>query len=253
MRKTLLLFAALPLLAQQPAFEVATIKQAPPIVIEDMISGKVRPGITVDAAQVTVRAVSLASIMMRAYRLQTYQLTAPDWMRTQPYFDIVAKIPEGGTPEQVPEMLQALLKERFKLEVHRETKDLPVYALVVGKNGPKLKPAPPGATLAFKMTQQPGGIFHFQTTSDLTAFAQTMITFVGRPVLDRTDLKGIYEIVLDVTRDAPRDNPGDLPGILSQGAEFVAAVEQLGLKLESRKEPTEMIVVDHAEKTPTEN
>jgi uncharacterized protein (TIGR03435 family) len=256
-RNTLaLLVLALPLFAQRaaaPAFEVATIKQDEQISVEDVVSGKARLGATIDASQMSLRYASLASIIIRAYRIQTYQLTAPDWTRTQPYFDILAKIPEGNTKEQVPEMLQTLLRDRFKLAVHRDTKDIPAYVLLVGKNGPKLKEAAAGAPPAFRMTTRPGGVFHFEMTSSMPDFAQALVTYVGRPVFDRTDLKGRYEIAMDVTRENPQDNPGAAPAPQSQGTEFVSAVEQLGLKLDARKEPVEMIVVDHVEKIPTEN
>jgi uncharacterized protein (TIGR03435 family) len=121
----------------------------------------------------------------------------------------------------------------------------------VSKSGFKLKPAPEGTMPDFRMTPQPGGAFHFRIVGDMSAFARSLIAFVGRPIYDRTDLKGVYEINLDVTRDRP--GQADTPGLPNQGAEFVDAVEQVGLRLESRKEPMEIIVVDHAERTPTEN
>jgi uncharacterized protein (TIGR03435 family) len=187
--------------------------------------------------------------MLKAYGIQLYQLSAPNWTRDEPAtFDILASMPAGGTPEQVPEMLQTLLKERFKLAVHREYRDSEVYVLVLGKDRPRLKAAPPDAPYAFQMLPRPDGVYHFQMTANLASFAQNVASYVGRPVFDRTKLKGIYEFAMDVTRV-----PGDLTATLPQGPEFVSAVEQLGLKLELRKESLQMIVVDHIEKTPTEN
>src|ERR1039458_5970133 len=87
---------------------------------------------------------SLKRLILTAYKLKPYQVSGPDWMDSV-RFDILSKIPEGGTKDQVPEMLQALLAERFKLTAHRETKEQPVYGLVVGKDGPKLKPSVPDA------------------------------------------------------------------------------------------------------------
>ena len=78
--------------------------------------------------------------MQNAYSVKDYQVTCPAWMDEQ-RFDISAKLPDGATKDQAPEMLQNLLKERFKVTLHREKKDHPIYALVAGKNGPKLKPA----------------------------------------------------------------------------------------------------------------
>src|SRR5438105_1578205 len=113
------LYVTFQLLAQQaaaPAFEVATIKPAVPISNDDLRSGKARPGFIVGASQVSIRYWPLSSLMVKAYGIQSTQLSAPDWTRTESaVFDILAKLPAGGTPEQVPEMLQTLLKERFKL------------------------------------------------------------------------------------------------------------------------------------------
>src|SRR5947208_14535718 len=86
----------------------------------------------------------ISELLIRAYRIKPYQLSGPEWMRKQ-RFDIMAKTPEGASAERLPEMLQTLLADRFKLTIHRETKDLPVYALVVGKNGIKLEPSAPDA------------------------------------------------------------------------------------------------------------
>ena len=88
--------------------------------------------------------MSLADLIRVAYRVKPYQLSGPDWM-TAERFDVLAKMPEGATREQVPEMLKALLAEPFKLAVHRESKEHAVYALVVGKGGPKLKESAPDA------------------------------------------------------------------------------------------------------------
>ena len=128
------LCCAFQLFAQQaavPAFEVAAIKPAVPISSDDFRSGKARPGFTVNASQVRIRYWALSNLILKAYGVQLYQLSAPDWTRTESAtFDVLAKIPEGGTPDQVPEMLQTLLKERFKLAMHREYRDSEVYVLV---------------------------------------------------------------------------------------------------------------------------
>jgi uncharacterized protein (TIGR03435 family) len=242
-----MLFLTLPMLAQQPAFEVATIKPVPRPSTEEMLAGK-GPSFKVDSAQVTIRAFSLAGLLQRAYSIKTYQLSTPAWTSDlSTLFEIIAKIPEGRTPEQVPEMLQMLLKERFKLAVHRETKDMLIYALIVGKNGPKLKEAPVGAPMSFRASGDPRTVSHIHTVSDLSALAFAIAPYMDRPVLDLTGLKGVYDMDLDVSRD-PEPGPTPLPLL-----DFRSGVEQLGLKLDPRKEPVEMIVVDHIEKTPTEN
>jgi uncharacterized protein (TIGR03435 family) len=85
--------------------------------------------------------VTLRDLFCLAYNVKSYQVTAPDWIASQ-RFDIIAKLPEGASKEDVPKMLQALLEDRFKLALHRESKDHPVLALVVGPGGPKMKKSP---------------------------------------------------------------------------------------------------------------
>ena len=101
-------------------------------------------GMKIDAARVDIGYWSIKQLILRAYGLSPSQASGPDWMDSL-RFDILAKLPEGATQDQLPEMLQWLLVERFGLVAHGETKDLPGYALVLGKGGPKMKPAVPDA------------------------------------------------------------------------------------------------------------
>src|SRR2546429_365273 len=117
--------------AQQPAFEVASIRSAAPIQSQ-ITSGKMHVGMKVDAARVDIGYLSLADLLPLAFQVKPYQISGPSWMSTE-RFDIVATIPEGASKDQVPQMLQALLAERFKLTFHRESKERPIYALAVGK------------------------------------------------------------------------------------------------------------------------
>src|SRR6476620_8172887 len=112
--------------AVTPTFEVASIKPAPPPGGNNMM---VRMG--GDPGRIDYANVSLKDVIRLAYRVKNYQIAGPDWLESA-RFNIVAKLPEGSSREQIPEMLQALLAERFKLALHRETKELPVYGLVVG-------------------------------------------------------------------------------------------------------------------------
>ncbi|HZL55813.1 MAG TPA: TIGR03435 family protein [Bryobacteraceae bacterium] len=145
------LLAAAALNAQTPtaplSFEVATIKPAPPINPAQVMAGKLHVGMTIDAGRVDIGYMSLADLIRTAYNVKTYQVSGPDWMNTE-RFDILAKIPEGGTKEQVPEMLKTLLVERFRLTLHKESKDHAMYALIVGKGGSRLKDAPPDPEVA---------------------------------------------------------------------------------------------------------
>ena len=106
------------------------------------MSGKLHIGMKVDGARVDFGSMTIADLIVAAYKVKSFQVSGPDWIKTERW-DIVAKLPEGSNKDQVPEMLQSLLADRFKLALHRDTKDQSVYALIVGKGGPKLKESPP--------------------------------------------------------------------------------------------------------------
>lgn len=257
--------------APPPAFEVASIKPAEPQTMGRMM---IRMG--GDPGRVDYQNVSLKDVLARAYDLKRYQISGPVWLDTERY-DIVAKVPDGVPKEQVPAMLQALLMERFQMKVHRETKELPVYELTVGKNGPKLEKAedsaatggPPGGRMMISTDASSGASMEVQGAT-LSAFSDMLSNMLDRPVLDRTGVQGYYNIKLKISmddlagmkRDMAMADPGATvrPGGDSNPApdstpapSLFGAVEQLGLKLESRKAPVEFLVVDRAEKTPTEN
>src|SRR3954451_5144120 len=132
--------------AAAPAFEVAAIKMAP-LDPAKIMAGKQHVGMTVNTARVEIGSLSLADLIRIAYKIKPYQLSGPDWMTAQ-RFDIQAKMPEGATKDQIPQMIQALLADRFKLTIHRDSKEHAIYALVIGKGGGKMKesePDPPPA------------------------------------------------------------------------------------------------------------
>jgi uncharacterized protein (TIGR03435 family) len=137
--------------------------------------------------------------------------------------------------------LRQLLEQRFKLAVHREPKEVPGYALVAAKGGPKLHPGA-GASASGGIIY-PGGIRGPKWT--MASFAAALSSPVGRPVIDQTGIQGDYEIEVAYARDGDTDSP--LPSV------FTALQEQLGLKLEPRRVPIEILVIDHAEKVPAEN
>jgi uncharacterized protein (TIGR03435 family) len=173
-----------------PAFEVASIKSGD---IETLRQGRGALARS-DPGQVTFHYVTVKHLIKRVYDVKIYQIDAPGWVDNQ-FYDIVAKIPAGASPDQAPVMLQTLLVERFGLKVHRESKSQPVYALLVGKGGPKLKPSdmtvlgpdgkPRGRTMSFNTR----GLFEFRRTT-MAEFALAMSTNLGRPVIDRTGLDG---------------------------------------------------------------
>src|SRR5947207_312669 len=117
-----------------PSFEVASVKPAEAPSTPGMLRVGMRggPG-TPDPGQITYSNVSLKNVIMNAYNVKGYQITGPKWLDSE-RFDIVAKVPKGATKEEFRLMLQNLLAERFKLSLHHESKELPIYGLVVGKN-----------------------------------------------------------------------------------------------------------------------
>jgi uncharacterized protein (TIGR03435 family) len=212
--------------------------------------------------------MSLHNIVWIAFDLQPYQLQAPDWMH-EPRFDITAKVPEGATRAQFHVMFQNMLVERFGLKFHRSQREVQGYELTVAKGGPKFKesgpPPPPDAprpviqrpTLAADgyPTVTPGisgpnTIGNRARGQWLRAGMERLIRDlnyeVGKPIVDATSLTGMYDLALFWVRDPDRpDSTGP--------ALFGALQDQLGLKLESKKVTIPIVVVDHAEKLPTEN
>jgi len=130
----LLLLPALLVFGQE--FEVASIKPSAP-----GGQGQAIAGLHIDGAMVRYSALSLKLYLGMAYDLKNYQISAPDWIASDRW-DITAKLPAGSDPKQIPEMLQALLRDRFQMKMHRETKEFPVYGLIIGKGGLKLKESP---------------------------------------------------------------------------------------------------------------
>ncbi|MBZ5575226.1 MAG: TIGR03435 family protein [Acidobacteriia bacterium] len=199
------------------------------------------------AGSLTMRNVTLATCIRWAYNLKVYELSGPPWLADE-RFDIAAKAAAPVAPDQLRPMLQALLADRFHLAAHRQTKELPAYALVVGKNGTKLHPAEgagagsmTGAALVFQGHKMP-----------LSRLAEILSSALKVPVLEMTGLEGHYDFVLDLRPYILQRQPGDPPLDLLSIA-ITALQDELGLKLESRKADLEVLVVDRVEKTPTEN
>jgi len=231
------------LFAQTPSFEAASIK---PNRSSDGPSSS-----RVTGAQLNMENVSLRKMTLMAYGIpddRTYALSGPDWLGDE-RFDIVARYP-GGTPaEQVRLMLQNLLAERFKLALHRETRQLPAYALVVAKGGPRIQPVEPGQGAT---NGRPGRLEATKIT--MQKLCDLFAKMVGMPVGNETGLSGAYSFTLEWTPDETTRVDPDSPAAPSgKPSLFAALQEQLGLKLEGRKGPVEVLVVDHIERTPTEN
>ena len=204
--------------------------------------------------------LSLRSLIVRAYGLRNYQVEGPDWLESE-HFDIAAKFPDGPLPKDPAEqnaaymaMMQKMLADRFHVATHRSQKTFAVYGLVVAKGGIKFKPVPDGGSHSSDNNNT-----HYKGTGiPMESFAG----FLSRrpelpadlPVLDMTGLKGDYEMTLDWVREAKPSPDAPASTDLSAGPSLLSALEdQLGLKLETRKAPIEILIVDHAEKVPTDN
>ena len=182
-----------------------------------------------------------------AFQLKDYSLSAPAWLDSA-RFDIAAKIPEGAAHERFPEMVQNLLIDRFKLAYHRESKVMPALVLVVDKKGLKVKP------VADRGQHGSSTSYGRLTANQLTMarLAEVLSRELDRPVEDRTGVSGLYDITLRFVPDNAR--PTARPEDPSASSSIFAALqEQAGLRLETRKLPVEILVVDHIERRPTEN
>lgn len=242
MYRILVLLSAAISLGAQPAFEVASVKPADPA----------NRGMSLDklpGGRFVATNVSLRTLLKEAYGMRDFQIEGqPDWFDSQRW-DVSAKSEKASSEEEMSEMLQSLLADRFKLKMHREERVLQVYVLTVGKNGPKVKEAQGGdSSIGVRIR----GVGHVtgtkasmqQLTETLSDVRMNGRAMLNRPVLDRTGLNGVYDFVLEWTPDlAPVD--GAAPGGPSI---FTAVQDQLGLKLETQKAPVQIFIIDHAEK-----
>jgi uncharacterized protein (TIGR03435 family) len=246
-------------------FDVASIKP------DKSGSGSMRAHSTPDGY--TITNASVQTLIQWAFGIQDYQiLAAPEWLAAE-HYDIDAKMdpavadalqklnPDDRKRKRLV-MLQALLIDRLKLTIHHETKELPIYSLVIAKNGPKLQetkpdPATPGVPVGrggASVTSEGGNgpvtlrVLHC-ASGDL---ASIFVPYVGRTILDKTGLAAVYDFTLQFTPDdapgAPVTAAGPSAPDSTAPSIFTALQEQLGLKLESGKGPVDVIVIDHIER-----
>jgi uncharacterized protein (TIGR03435 family) len=220
--------------AQSPTFDVASIKPSEPITPAMVQAGRIHAGMKIDAARVDIGNFPLMQLICKAYDVKPYQVSGPPWLQTGQRFDIVANLPAGTTKEQVPQMLQALLADRFKLVVRKDTKEQTVYGLVVAKGGIKIKESDPepkpaegedpkpavsgsssvtinqtkggatvsdGAGRSQKMSLSPDGKSMRLEASRLTMadLAEGLSPMTDHPVIDMTGLTGKYEVTLEIS------------------------------------------------------
>jgi uncharacterized protein (TIGR03435 family) len=247
--------------AQTAQFEVASVKPAPPDARGMRCTGG--PG-TSDPGSLTCENYSLAFLVMMAYNLRSFQLTAPAWMDSARY-DVVAKIPPGTDRRQFELMLQRLLAERFGLQAHFEKKDMTVYELTVAKGGSKLKESQePAAEKAEATWRPPAGGPPVRTMArvnrkgeSIADLANFLSNQLGQSVTDATGLGGRYDYGLSFLMEPGGRAAGPVASDAAApefGTSFIDAVrDQLGLRLEKKKGQADVLVVDHAKKVPIEN
>jgi uncharacterized protein (TIGR03435 family) len=238
-RCLLLALLAAPVFAQGVQFEVASVKRAeantPP--------GDIPRNMDSSPGHFAMRNVPLRYAIEWGYDLKDFEIAGPDWIKVDERYDIIAKAPGPATNDEMRPMLQALLLDRFQMKVHRETRDLNCYVLGPGKGAPKVKPATAGETQSIKGSPE-GATF--------TNFPLSRLTFLlsrrlDRPVLEKTGLKGNFDYTIDISGlPGPQADPA-APSI------FSTVQRDLGLKLEARKEPISVLVIDSASKIPTAN
>ncbi len=214
---------------------------------ETIRSGISRIAFQVDGVLLRISGYTPHQLLAAAFRVQPFQLDAPGFARDG-HFEVQATLPAGATREQVPEMLQAMLAERFKLAYHRETREYQMAVLTIGKSGMKLPRLPDGTQARSRSERLPDESTRMTQTGTVTSLFPVMNSFGGLHMVDETGLEGIYTWV----RYMPPTSPDRTYQEVTQDS-FKAMIEAAGLKLESRKVPKETIVVDHLEKTPTEN
>jgi uncharacterized protein (TIGR03435 family) len=230
----------------QPVFEVASVRAS----AGGKGEGSRRESIQTSPGSLTMRNVTLKSAIGWAYHVMTYQVTGPDWLNFDRY-DIAAKASEGAPDKQLELMLQALLAERFKLTLHRETKELPCFVMVAAKGGLKFHESeitdgepvinPNKTSMSVEVKGVPA-----------TQFVEMLSTILHAPVINNTGLSGRYDATVNFGKYLP-DGSGKEGAFDPISTILLGLQEELGLKLESKKMPLDLLIVDHAEKVPVEN
>jgi uncharacterized protein (TIGR03435 family) len=224
-----------------PTFEVASFR------ISAKPSGRGGERIEVAPGSLIMGNVRFVTAVRWAYHVLEYQVTGPAWIQEERY-DIVAK---AGTPVEEYElrhMLRTLLAERAMLEIHRQTKEMQAYVVTVGKNGHKMQQSATEGPMSVK----PNGLVLTIERADLEEVAAMATQPLRGPVVNATGLTGKWDLKLNAAPYlAEAANMKEMPEMIALA--ITAAREQLGLNVESKKTPVEMIVIDRAEKTPIEN
>lgn len=292
--------------APAASFEVASVRPSSPLGPAETAGGGVRVGMRVTAGEVEFRLSSLSALIATAFGVRRSQVVGPVWLSTTMY-DIVAKLPDGATADQVPQMLQVLLADRFRIAIHRETAEQSAFALIMTGGTSRLKAAAPspgdgggvaaageiivdtpdgpvrtsagrggGSHVAGRDVEattgtRNGAMFIDATRITMKTLAQMLSPYAGGPVQDKTGIAGAYQITIEFTPDRRSLIPGldgatsaspsagtVLAGTVAEvqeppGGSLAAALARYGIGLVPEKVREQRIVVDHIERTPTEN
>jgi uncharacterized protein (TIGR03435 family) len=237
--------------AAPAAFEVASVK--PNKIGSAGGKDEIRESVDSTPSSLAMRSVSLKSCLKWAYGVKDYQISGPGWLASEKY-DVVAKTGRPATDDELRLMLQTLLAERFQMALHRETKELPMYALVVGKSGPKLQESKGGSgSKEHGITIDKGALVYKNTSMPELADRLSAGVFgVNRPVLDKTGLTGSFDFSVKLA-ESIAELKGSIRSMADDPTIMMDALQQIGLKLEPQKGPVEILVIDKVEKVPTEN
>jgi uncharacterized protein (TIGR03435 family) len=236
------------LLGQTPAFEAASIKAAD--------TTRTGSGINVEAARIRVINATLKFCVQVAFNVKDFQVSGGAGWTDSERFDIDAVAAKPFEQGEMRAMLQTLLAERFAVKIHRDTQEKQGYALVVAKNGPKMPPPVEDPSIMFSRTST-GDLTLSAKNVTMAQLASALSSNLGAIVVDRTGLDGKFDASMQWTPDRPMMSKSGEPIMPPADAVpgpsiFTVIQEKLGLKLESRKVPVEVIIVDHAEH-PTAN
>jgi uncharacterized protein (TIGR03435 family) len=234
--------------ASRIAFDAASVRPS-------ATAGNEDPHIETSPGSLIIRGMSLKFCISWAYSMPPYQVDGPAWLKDAG-FDISAKAAQPVDDDHLRLMLRTLLAERFGVKVHSEQKEMQLYALTVSKGGIKFQESATEGPLSHSRDRDGTNILQRASMNEL---AQELSGPLKRPVIDATGLKGRYDFRINTlpyveAAASVNGGKGDQVSDLDLAAILVTALQnELGLKLESRRDKADILVVDHAEKTPTEN
>jgi uncharacterized protein (TIGR03435 family) len=230
--------------ATAPTFEAASVKP-------HQDTGERSRTRSIEPGRITVTDVTLRELILRAYDVKPYQVSGPDWIQDNTY-DVAATAGKAVSAEETRRMLGELLAERFHLVFHRETRDLPVFALVVAKGGPKFKERGDGGERTAMPDDQGGLLFKNVSMDEFATWLS--LPSMGRPVINRTGLTGSFSFHANLFNLEKGANVKSAM-VSDEATDTLLATlpQELGLDLKAQKAPIEFLVIDHADKVPTEN